>query len=518
MDRQAEVETLLEQALRLAPEEREAFLAKACKSEEQRQEVVELALYANGDPDFLHSPIQRPATPDWAELLASGAGEQAARQACGLPDAIGGYRIVRLLGHGGMGLIYEARRGDGNGERTVALKIPYPGLATPEVLRRFAAETRVLSRLRSPGIARVLEAGVEQIVDPGGTVCPLPYLVMELIRGERLDRYVERTDLSLAERLRVFAEVCDAVHHAHQQGVLHRDLKPANILVEEPGRPKVVDFGIALMLERTGGERPLTTTGKVIGSLAYMSPEQLGGGRPRADASTDLYALGVIFYEMLAGRLPFDVRGLSVAEAAVLISTTAAPPLGARDHALRGTLERIAARAIAKDPGERYRSAAELAGDVRSCLESAPIPGRPRWRHEPWRVALARLERRIDRAFWWLQPPSVRGFDDLSQLNPLELEMGKLGRSEMGGLGMAPQAADTTGDVPPIIIDVGKVKRRDLRDFREGHGTLAHEVTTALEETRKSLSPEAAKKDLVPVVLVYRKRRRRRKKGSFPFF
>jgi eukaryotic-like serine/threonine-protein kinase len=514
VDQQAEAESLLEQALRLTPEEREAFLVKACKSEELRQEIADLVLHANGDSDFLDSPVRRPATPDWAELLASGAGEQAARQACGLPEVIGGYRIVRLLGHGGMGLIYEARRA--GGEDAVALKIPYPGLVTPEVLRRFAAETRVLSRLRSPGIARVLEAGVERIRDPGGTACLLPFLIMELIRGERLDHYVRRVDPSLGERLRVFAEICDAVHHAHQQGVLHRDLKPANILVEESGRPKVVDFGIALMLERTGESGRLTTTGNVIGSLAYLSPEQLGSGRRRADASGDIYALGVILYEMLAGLPPFDLRGLSVAEAAVLISRSDAPPLGAHDRALAGDLERIAARAIAKDPAKRYRSAAELAGDVRRGLGSAPIPG-PRRGRDSWRAALARLERRIDRAFGWLLPPSLRGCEDLSQLNVLEPEMRQVGRPEMGGLGMA-QAADSTGDVPPIIIDVGKVKRRDLRDFREGHGTLAQEVTTALEETRKSLSPEAAKKELVPVVLVYRKRQRRRKKGSFPFF
>jgi eukaryotic-like serine/threonine-protein kinase len=508
VDQQAEVETLLEEALRLAPEEREHFLGEACGSEELRREVSDLLLYANGDPDFLHSPIQRPATPDWAELLAAGAGEQAGRQACGLPDVIGGYRIVRLLGHGGMGLIYEARRGDG--EPTVALKIPYPGLVTPEVLRRFAAETRVLSRLRSPGIARVLETGVEQIRDPGGTVCLLPYLIMELIRGECLDRYIQRTDLSLADRLRIFAEICDAVHHAHQQGVLHRDLKPANILVEASGRPKVLDFGIALMLEQTGDEGRLTATGNVIGSLAYLSPEQLGSGRRRADASADIYALGVILYEMLAGHPPFDLRGLSVAEAAVLISRSDAPPLGAHDGALGGDLERIAARAIAKDPRMRHRSAAELAGDVRRCLAGAPLPARPRRRRDPLWAALARLERLIDRAFWWLQPPCVRGFEDLSQLN--------LSGPEMGELVMA-QTADSTGEPRPIVIDMGKVKRRDLREFREGQGQLALDVKKAVEDTRKTASGDAAKKEFQPVVLLYRKRgRKRSRRGAFSFF
>jgi hypothetical protein len=518
VDRQAEIETLLEQALRLAPERREAFLAAACPSEELRRELAALLPYAEGAADFLHSPLLRPPTPDWVELLAAGASEEAARRVSGIPIAIGGYRIVRLIGYGGMGLIYEARRA-GSAD-AVALKLPYPGLATPQVLRRFASETRVLARLRAPGIARVLEAGVEQIPDPSGKLYPLPFLVMELVRGERLDVHARRPEVSLADRLRLFAEVCDAVHHAHQQGVIHRDLKPANILVEESGRPKVLDFGIARLIENAGEHPRLTTTGNVIGSLAYMSPEQLGGGSRRVDAAADIYALGVICYEMLTGRLPFDVRGLSVAEAAVAISRTAAPPLGAHDRALAGELATIVARAIDKDPRQRHHSAAELSADVRRCLESLPAAAPPR-RRARLRVLAGRIAGWLGRARRvaagacrrWLRPPvhqKLRGFEDGSQLIDASQEMGETGMA---------QAAEAAGDLPPIIIDVGKVKRRDLRDFKAGHGQLVLELKAALEETRKTLGADTGKKEIVPVVLVYRKKRRRRRSGGgFPFF
>lgn len=381
MDRESEAERLLELALERPPPEREAFLATACADDpDLYQELTALLSYAGGDPDFLRSPVLRPVIPDVAGFLEAQASGRGAAEASGLPGRIGGYRIMRLLGYGGMGLIYEAKQSED--ERSVALKVLYPWPAPPELIRRFAAEARVLARLQSPGITRIFEVGLEEITDPVGRVCHLPFMVMEMVEGELLDRYAARSGVSPADRLRVFVKICEAVHHAHQHGVIHRDLKPANILVEADGQPKILDFGIARLLVAEGEDPArLTATGQVLGSLAYMSPEQLSGDPQRVDARSDIYSLGVVLYEMLAGRLPFEVKGLSVADAALLIERTRAPRLGSLDRALRGDLSMVVAKAMEKDPRRRYRSAGELGEDVERYLQGQPVLARssPLW-------------------------------------------------------------------------------------------------------------------------------------------
>lgn len=374
-----QAERLFELVLGCPPEHRRAFLEDVCAADPKlRRELAALLPHADADPEFLATPLlQRPVS-DLAELFGGGNQQDGDGQEeeSDLPKEIGGYRIVRILGYGASAVVYEARQR--SPKRAVALKLLWPGPVTPALKRRFTAEAQLLSRFRHPGIVRIFEAGVQELRDPRGTVYRLPFLVMELVSGSCLKSYVSCAELSLEDRLRLFAKICDAVDHAHRQGVLHRDLKPANILVDESGQPKIVDFGIArssglnaLGSNAEPGTR-LTATGQVLGSLAYMSPEQLRDSH-RVDARSDVYALGVILYQMLSGQLPYEVHHLSVAETAALIERTEPAPLDTFNRACRGDLQTITAKAMARDRSRRYSSAAQLAKDVRLHIDQLPL-------------------------------------------------------------------------------------------------------------------------------------------------
>ncbi len=276
--------------------------------------------------------------------------------------------ILGLLGEGGMGTVYEAEQD--SPRRPVALKVVRPGLASPALLKRFTHEAQILGRLHHPGIAQVYEAG---LADDGQ-----PFFAMEFIRGLPLDEYANRHGLDLAARVGLVARVCDAVQHAHDQGVIHRDLKPANILVEETGQPKVLDFGVARatdadLLTAAG----LTRTGQLLGTPNYMSPEQVTADPAAIDHRADVYALGVILFELAAHRLPYRLEDRPLAEAARLILEQDPPRLGSIDPELRGDVETIVAKALEKDPARRYPSAADLAADLRRWLAHEPILARP---------------------------------------------------------------------------------------------------------------------------------------------
>jgi formylglycine-generating enzyme required for sulfatase activity/tRNA A-37 threonylcarbamoyl transferase component Bud32 len=287
----------------------------------------------------------------------------------GLPERIAGFRVLRRVGAGGMGIVYEAEQLAPR--RRVALKVMHPTLTSPEALKRFELEAAVLARLQHPGIARVFECGA---FDLGRGA--QPYIAMEFVEGHDLRHYCDREELSVARRLELVALVADAMQHAHERGVVHRDLKPANVLVDARGTPVVVDFGVARASESSLDVSVETQTGQLLGTLSYMAPEQLGGPRAAVTRQVDVYALGVLLYELLTGRMPHDVTDLPLAAAIAHLANADAPPLGQARPDLRGDVEQIVATALERDPQRRYATAAAFAADLRAHLEHRPIQAR----------------------------------------------------------------------------------------------------------------------------------------------
>jgi serine/threonine-protein kinase len=365
---------LVEAALARPAGERPAFLDEACRTDDAalRAEAESLLRYHERAASF----IEQPAFPSAAELPAGGEGLAAGA-------LVGDYRIVRLIGEGGMGEVYLAE--DTKLARPVAIKLVRRAVATRDVLRHFAHEERILASLNSPYIARLYGGGVA----PDGA----PYFVMEYVEGEPLTDYCEARGLSTEGRLRLFVKVCAAVQYAHQHLVVHRDLKPSNILVTEDGEPKLLDFGIAKLLDdgAAGGEAQTVTRLGVM-TPQYASPEQVRG-QP-ATTPSDVYSLGVVLYELLTGARPYRVASLAPQEIAravcgpeperpsAAVGRGAARP-GARpsdaarlSRRLAGDLDNIVLTAMRKDPRRRYQSAAQLSEDIRRHLEGLPVSAR----------------------------------------------------------------------------------------------------------------------------------------------
>ena len=357
------VAELFEAARTLPPAGRAEYLRGACAGDPELLAEVLRLLTHHDRPD---APLDTPAVPPGMSLdMLTRADESPP------PERIGRYLIKGRLGLGGMGVVYLAEQD--HPRREVAVKVIRPGVVGRTMLRRFELEAATLGRLQHEGIAQIYEAGT---FDDGTGA--RPFFAMERIEGRPLTRFAAERGLDTESRLRLFAGVCDAVHHAHQRGVIHRDIKPGNILVTEGGRPKVLDFGVA---RATDSDMQVTTlqtdAGQLVGTIPYMSPEQLGGRESDVDVRSDVYSLGVVLYELLSGRLPHDLSESSMLGAARKIAETEPIPLGAASRACRGDLSTIVARALAKEPERRYQSASDLGADVRRFLAHEPIVARP---------------------------------------------------------------------------------------------------------------------------------------------
>jgi len=374
------VKRILGDALDLDPAARPAFIAAACGGDERLRGRVEmLAASADGDWELVDAA---PA----ARLAAFF--DAAPRSRIG--DRIGAYEILSELGHGGMGMVYLAGRADDEFQKKVAIKLMRPGSASEDALRRFRSERQIAASLDHPNIARLLDGGTTEAGEP--------YFVLEYVEGEPLIEWCDHRRLPVDGRLELFREICGAVQHAHQGLVVHRDIKPGNIFVTSAGVPKLLDFGIAKLLQPDGAAVTAAETGTQMRLMTpeYASPEQVRGRR--VTTASDVYSLGVVLYELLSGRQPYRVTTGDPEElirvvcerdperpstAVTLASPGAETPVAVRGETvaglarrLRGDLDAIVLKALRKEPELRYASADQLSEDIGRHLAGVPVLAR----------------------------------------------------------------------------------------------------------------------------------------------
>lgn len=285
-----------------------------------------------------------------------------------LPEKIGQYVIKRKIASGGMGTIYEAMQE--NPRRSVAVKVINRNMASPEILRRFQREAQALARLRHPGIAQIYEAGTYE--DAG---ISLPYFALEYIANARtIIGYARTKGLNVRQKLELFRQACEAVHYGHQRGIIHRDLKPGNILVDSEGRVRIIDFGVARAVD-ADQEQPdnQTRVGQIVGTPQYMSPEQFDADPDTLDTRSDVYALGVILYELLSDKLPYAIERSSLFEIARIVREVPPIALGSIVPHIDDEVALITSKGLEKDRAKRYQSAYGLAEDIRRYLNGEAI-------------------------------------------------------------------------------------------------------------------------------------------------
>jgi serine/threonine protein kinase len=365
-----QVKDLFEQARCIPPDGRAELLAQAADPE-IREEVESLLAAYDASPGFLETPAARPSQGPGTASLAG----------C----RVSSWRLLREIGRGGMGVVWEAERADGEYRQRVAVKLLSGAFLSPARVARFREERRILARLEHPSIARLLDGGTAS----DGS----PYLAMEYVEGQALDSWCESRKPPLRERLKLFLEICAAVDYAHRCLVIHRDLKPANILVTADGSPKLLDFGIARLLdpEEDGEPRSTQPTERIL-TPGFASPEQVRG-EPASTAS-DIYSLGVVLYLMLTGRRPYpEDPGDPLGVLRAVLEQDPAPPsaaAGAAGRPLRGELDAVVLCALSKNPDERYASVRAFADDVRAWLDGRPVRAHP---DSQWRRAVKFVRR-----------------------------------------------------------------------------------------------------------------------------
>jgi non-specific serine/threonine protein kinase/serine/threonine-protein kinase len=370
-----EVESIFHEAVGLDPGRRSSFLDSRCSGRPDLAEEVKSLLDAHDRADRFID-LKAFTQSDWPDVRTDTFG-------LGVGDRVGRFRLLEEIGAGGMATVFRAERSDGDFDHQIAVKLMAGPMADPGVARRFHLERQILASLHHPNIVTLIDGGVAS--DGRG------YLAMEFVEGVAITTYCREQQLSLAERLQLFRAICSGVHYAHRHGVVHRDLKPSNILVTAEGVPKVLDFGVAKLSSDVGSGASTHTTGFGIGPLtpAYASPEQLQG--LAVTTSSDIYSLGVLLYELVVALRPYDVEEKNLEEILHVVAKADTPRPSSRlrndssssyipydpKRALRGDVDAIVLKAMAKNPEERYASVDELSVDVLRYLEGQPVEARP---------------------------------------------------------------------------------------------------------------------------------------------
>lgn len=510
---------LLDEALDLAPAQRTEWQALLLAREPRLAAVVQsLLAAASSRSDHDHDRD----SPETGDLIARRIAESAHVAQPQLEGrCFGPYRVTSLLGRGGMGSVWRARRADGLFEREVALKLVHPGLLSATLHERFARERQILAALAHPHIARLLDAGV---ADDGQ-----PYLALELVEGTPLDRHCNDQQLGLQARLALMIQVLQAVQHAHQNLVIHRDLKPANILVDAAGQVRLLDFGIAKLLLQEGiaADTELTRLGGSAMTPHYASPEQ-AAGQPAGTAS-DVYSLGVVLYELLCGYSPRRDGPAPPSQLNIDAETAAqrsSEPRALAAH-LRGDLDTIALKALKPDPADRYATAESLCADLQRFLDGEPVHARPDsaayrlrkfvgrhrvavssaaagvtllvaaaavslWQADAARQAAAQAARESQRA------QAVQGFlvevfgaNSLRQADPQRARQSTVGELLDEGAARATKTLKFNPDAQEAVLDVLADMYFQLEEFNEA-ARLRRERALALEQAHGGNDPQAA--------------------------